>query len=159
VLSDIYGGFGPYQHLITAINISREHMRQLTEQAEDGYPKEVCALLEGNIIGNRIDLSQTANVVGIIPMRNSDESVHTFRIDPSDLIRAYEVISARNLEVIGIFHSHSSEAFPSSTDMKYMEINPVVWLIYSTQSHSSAAFIHSDKVKKVVLNSPLQSGS
>jgi [CysO sulfur-carrier protein]-S-L-cysteine hydrolase len=134
-------------------------MRKLVKLAEFGYPKEVCALLEGSIIGNRADLSQTANVVGIIPMQNSDDSVYTFRIDPSDLIKAYEVISSRNLEVVGIFHSHSSEALPSSTDMKYMEINPVVWLIYSTKSHSSAAYIHSDKVKKVVLSSPIELGS
>lgn len=129
------------------------------ELAEVGFPKEVCALLEGSIIGNKSGLDHMANVGGIIPMQNSDDSVYTFKIDPSDLIKAYEVINSRHLEVVGIFHSHSSAALPSSTDVKYMEINPVVWLIYSTTSHSSAAYIHSDKIRKVVISSPVQLGS
>ena len=36
------------------------------------------------------------------------------------------------IEVIGIFHSHpNSDAFPSKTDKKFMQSNPVVWIIYS----------------------------
>ena len=36
------------------------------------------------------------------------------------------------MEVIAIFHSHpNSDAYPSSTDKKFMKCNPVVWIIYS----------------------------
>jgi proteasome lid subunit RPN8/RPN11 len=134
-------------------------MLQLEELAEAGYPNEVCALLEGTIVGSNSELYETANVVGIIPMHNSDESIYAFRIDSSDLIKAYQDINSRNLEVVGIFHSHSSVAFPSVTDMKYMELNPVVWLIYSMWSHSCAAYIHNGKITQVTLSSSVQQAS
>jgi Predicted metal-dependent protease of the PAD1/JAB1 superfamily len=36
------------------------------------------------------------------------------------------------MDVIGIFHSHpNSDAYPSNTDKKFMQSNPVVWIIYS----------------------------
>jgi [CysO sulfur-carrier protein]-S-L-cysteine hydrolase len=97
--------------------------------------------------------NEVASVHGIVPMRNADESSYTFRIDPNDLISAYKEISSRKLEVVGIFHSHSTEAFPSLTDRKYMELNPVVWLIYSTLSHRFAAYILDKMMIKVNLES------
>jgi proteasome lid subunit RPN8/RPN11 len=139
--------------LIITIIISQEHLRRLETTAKERYPAEACALLEGNTRFVDSESNEVANVRGIVPMRNADESAYTFRIDPNDLISAYKEISSRKLEVVGIFHSHSSEAFPSLTDRKYMELNPVVWLIYSTLSHSFAAYILDNMLIKVNLES------
>jgi proteasome lid subunit RPN8/RPN11 len=128
--------------LIITITVSQEHLRRLEIIAKERYPAEACALLEGS-----------TRFVDSVPMRNADESVYTFRIDPNELINAYKEISSRKLEVVGIFHSHSSEAFPSLTDRKYMELNPVVWLIYSTLSNSFAAYILDNMIIKVNLKS------
>lgn len=139
--------------MIITIIISQEHLRRLETTAKERYPAEACALLEGNTRFVDSESNEVANVRGIVPMRNADESAYTFRIDPNDLISAYKEISSRKLEVVGIFHSHSSEAFPSLTDRKYMELNPVVWLIYSTLSHSFAAYILDNMLIKVNLES------
>jgi proteasome lid subunit RPN8/RPN11 len=139
--------------LIITITISQEHLHRLETIAKERYPAEACALLEGNIRFVDSESNEVASVSGIVPMRNADESVYTFRIDPNDLISAYKEISSRKLEVVGIFHSHSSEAFPSVTDRKYMELNPVVWLIYSTLSHRFAAYILDKMMIKVNLES------
>jgi proteasome lid subunit RPN8/RPN11 len=139
--------------LIITITISQEHLRRLETIAKERYPAEACALLEGNTRFVDSESNEVASVRDIVPMRNADESVYTFRIDPNELLSAYKEISSRKLEVVGIFHSHSSEAFPSLTDRKYMELNPVVWLIYSTLSNSFAAYILDNMIIKVNLKS------
>jgi [CysO sulfur-carrier protein]-S-L-cysteine hydrolase len=140
--------------LIVTISISQQLLVELERIAEDCYPVEACALLEGTvrIFNGKLDYEQ-ANVHAIISMHNAEESIHSFRIDSNDLINAYQEISSRNMEVVGIFHSHSSKAYPSLTDRKYMELNPVVWLIYSTLSHSFAAYILNDTVVQIKLES------
>lgn len=139
--------------MITNISISQPHAHQLEDLAKKHYPMEACALLEGKIVaGPGADVAtNTAMVLGIIPIRNSDESPNTFSMDPIDLINAYQDIGLRSLEVVGIFHSHNSLPLPSSTDIKYMELNPVVWLIYSTSSNSYSAYILDTEIMQVAL--------
>lgn len=138
--------------MMVAISISPQYLQELENIAKECYPAEACALLEGKIItiSDKSD-DEKANVLGIFRMQNADESIYSFRIETSDLIRAYQEISSRNREVVGIFHSHSSMAYPSLTDRKYMELNPVVWLIYSTLSHSFAAYMLDDIVIRIKL--------
>lgn len=140
--------------MMVTLSISQRHLHELKRIAKECYPKEACALLEGTMrtINDKSDHKQ-ANVLAILCMRNADESIHSFRIDSNDLIRAYLDIGSRNREVVGIFHSHASEAYPSLTDRKYMAINPVVWLIYSTMSNQFAAFTIDDVVVQVELES------
>ena len=48
----------------------------------------------------------------------------------------------QKMEVIGIFHSHpNSDAFPSNTDKKFMQSNPIAWIIYSGINKNFRAFI------------------
>lgn len=77
-------------------------------------------------------------------MRNIDESPVTFGIEPTELLHAYNFAEKEGMEVIGIFHSHPARPWPSSTDIKFMEINPVIWLIYSTTQSQLKAFVYDD---------------
>lgn len=135
--------------MISIISISQQHLLDLERIAKESYPVEACAVLEGTLTLIDDESSERANVLGIVPMRNADESIYTFRIDTNDLINTYKEISSRNMEVVGIFHSHSSNAYPSLTDRKYMELNPVVWLIYSTLSQNFSAYILDDMVIQI----------
>src|SRR5919106_6661925 len=116
------------------ISLTAAQIRQLTEIAKDALPNESCAFLLGH----------NDKVVKILPMRNSDESPVTFSIEPAELIRAYNLAESKGMEVIAIFHSHPAKAWPSSTDIKFMEINPVVWVIYSTTKSQLKGFIYDD---------------
>jgi proteasome lid subunit RPN8/RPN11 len=140
--------------MITTILISRQHLLELERFSRECYPTEACALLEGTfkIISGTVEDEQ-ANVAALIYVRNADDSIYSFRIESSELISKYKEISSRNREVVGIFHSHSSKAYPSLTDRKYMELNPVVWLIYSTLSHSFAAYILDNRVIEIRMES------
>src|SRR5918992_380281 len=57
---------------------------------------------------------------------------------------AYNLAESKGMQVIAIFHSHPAKPWPSSTDIKFMEINPVVWVIYSTTESRLKAFVYDD---------------
>ena len=134
--------------MVSSIRLNGDKVESLTSLAKDSLPWESCALLLGE---TSTENSDEIIVSDVITVKNSDSSPVTFSIDPDDLINAYQVSEARNLQVVGIFHSHPAEPFPSSTDKKYMKINPVVWLIYSTVTNESRAYIFEDKLKEVEL--------
>jgi proteasome lid subunit RPN8/RPN11 len=84
-------------------------------------------------------------------MKNSDYSEISFSIEPQQILNAYHLAEMKKLEVVGIFHSHPSKPAPSVTDERYMEINPVVWLIYSTTTNQFKAYRFEEEVVDVTL--------
>lgn len=117
-----------------AIFLTAAQLTKLVEVAKDALPNESCAFLLGH----------NDRVAKILPMRNIDESPVTFSIEPTELIYAYNLAESKGMDVIAIFHSHPAKAWPSSTDMKFMEINPVIWVIYSTTENQLKAFVYGD---------------
>ena len=117
-----------------AIFLTAAQLTKLVEVAKDALPNESCAFLLGH----------NDRVAKILPMRNIDESPVTFSIEPTELIYAYNLAESKGMDVIAIFHSHPAKAWPSSTDMKFMEINPVIWVIYSTTENQLKAFVYND---------------
>jgi [CysO sulfur-carrier protein]-S-L-cysteine hydrolase len=119
---------------MNTISLTVVQITQLTRHAKDALPNESCAILLGD----------DDKVVKILPMRNVDESPVTFSIDPTELIHAYDLAERKGMQVIAIFHSHPAKPSPSSTDIKFMQINPVVWVIYSTTESQLKAFVYDD---------------
>ncbi len=73
-----------------------------------------------------------------------------FTISNEELIKAYTEAERGKLDVSGIFHSHpSSVAYPSFTDKRYMEINPVPWIIFSNLSNEFKAYIYNSDIVPV----------
>ena len=123
------------------ISLTAGQIERLASLAKDVLPNESCAFL----------LGRNDRVVEILPMRNADESAVTFSIEPQELLRAYDLAEGKKLQVIGIFHSHPARPAPSSTDRKFMEINPVVWLIYSTTEQKFKAYVYDSDVSEVAV--------
>jgi [CysO sulfur-carrier protein]-S-L-cysteine hydrolase len=122
-----------------SILLTSGQIDELTRIAKDMLPDESCALL----------LGENNEVVKILPMRNADESPVTFSIEPTELLHAYDLAQSGGLDIIAIFHSHPGKPSPSGTDRKFMEINPVTWLIFSTTEWQLKAYIYDDDVKQV----------
>ena len=80
---------------------------------------------------------------------NIEESPVNFTISNEQLIEAYKIAEDQNVEIVGIFHSHpNSDAFPSNTDKKFMQSNPVAWIIYSGINKNFKAYIlESDSIE------------
>lgn len=123
------------------ISLTERQVGQLTSIAKSALPNESCAFL----------LGKNDKVTEILPMRNSDESQISFSIEPQEVLRAYDLAESKELQVVGIFHSHPARPAPSSTDRKFMEINPVVWLIYSTTEQKFKAYIYDIDVSEVAV--------
>ena len=84
--------------------------------AQAGYPDEVCGLLLGR---------QDAGVVTVCalhPTRNihPERTIDRFLIEPQDYLAAEAVAAARQLQVVGIWHSHPDHPpKPSATDREF----------------------------------------
>ena len=122
-----------------SISLTAGQIEELVSIAKDVLPNESCGLL----------LGENDAVAEILPMRNVDESPLTFSIESTELVDAYNLAESKGLQVIAIFHSHPAQPSPSSSDIKFMEINPVVWLMYSTTEWRLKAYVYEDSVKEV----------
>jgi proteasome lid subunit RPN8/RPN11 len=131
---------------IQSFILTQLQLEGLASLARNSLPNESCALLLGNNTNEN-----EIKVIDTLSMKNSDASPTTFRIDSQELINGYLTAENRNLNVVGIFHSHPAPPIPSSTDKIFMEINPVVWLIYSTLTNESRAYIFEQKVREIRL--------
>ena len=122
------------------ITLTESDKKILSEHSENQKPNEACAILfgKGNLVS---ELFLTENI-GASPVN--------FTISNDQLIEAYKTAEEKHLEVIGIFHSHpNSDAFPSNTDIEFMQSNPVVWIIYSGVNKNFRAFILESKIIEI----------
>ena len=82
------------------------------------------------------------NVKEVFLTQNIDDSQTNFTISPEELLKGYQIAEKNQLEVVGIFHSHpNSDAIPSNTDKKFMQNNPVPWIIFSGVSNDLKAYL------------------
>ena len=118
------------------IILSESDKKILTNHAENKKPNETFAILFG----------KDSQVSEVFLTKNIDESSVNFTISNEQLIEGYKIAEEKKVEVIGIFHSHpNSEAYPSNTDKKFMQSNPVAWIIYSgINKNFKAYFLESD---------------
>ncbi|MFB5611559.1 MAG: Mov34/MPN/PAD-1 family protein [Nitrosopumilaceae archaeon] len=118
-----------------SIVISKDQKDLLLNHASKWKPNESCAILYGNIENEKSIVKE------VFLAKNIDESPVNFTISNEELLKAYKIAEEKNLDIVGIFHSHpGSDAFPSSTDKKFMYTNPVVWVISSGESNDLKAF-------------------
>ena len=124
----------------------QDHIEILTNHAKKNIPNESCAILFGKIENEIFDVKD------VFLTKNTEESPINFTISNDELLAAYSEAEKRKLEIIGIFHSHpDSIAYPSSTDKKYMEINPVPWVIFSNKNKEFRAYIFESEIMPVSL--------
>ena len=121
------------------IILKQSDKKLLSQYSENQKPNEACAILFG----------KNNEVLDIFLTENIQESPVNFTISNEQLIEGYKIAEDKKMDIIGIFHSHpNSDAFPSNTDKKFMQSNPVTWVIYSGINKNFRAFIlESDSVE------------
>ena len=126
-----------------SIVLTQKEKDKLVTHAIDEQPSESCAMLFGKKVGDNW------NVKEVFLTQNIDDSQTNFTISPEELLKGYQIAEKNQLEVVGIFHSHpNSDAIPSNTDKKFMQSNPVVWIIYSgINKNFKAYFLESDIIE------------
>jgi proteasome lid subunit RPN8/RPN11 len=124
------------------IILSKHQLAELEKHAKESLPNESCAFLLGRGL-------EEITVSELMLVKNAQSDRVSFTIPPDEILKAYRNAEEKKMQVTGIFHSHPARPEPSSTDARFMEINPVVWVIYSTTENRFAAWILADKIRPV----------
>ena len=118
------------------IVLTQKEKNKLVTHAIDLRPNESCAIL----LGEKID--DAWNVKEVFLTENMDKSQTNFTISPEELLKGYQLAEKMHLELVGVFHSHpNSDTTPSDTDKKFMQNNPVPWIIFSCVTNDLTAYL------------------
>ncbi len=119
--------------------ITKRDLTLLNNFAQKHKPLESCAILVGKRKHNQF------SVLEVVPMENDYKSEIKFTINEEKLFAVYKKAESTNLSVVGIYHTHpSNPTTPSKTDIKYMEINPVPWIINSTLTNETKCYLYNE---------------
>ena len=127
--------------------LTQKEKDKLVAHAIEQQPSESCAMLFGtkdddNWIAKEVFLTQ-----------NIDNSQTNFTISPEELLQGYQLAEKMQLELVGVFHSHpNSDAIPSSTDKKFMQNNPVPWIIFSGVNNNLKAYLLDSNIIEIQIN-------
>jgi len=119
------------------IRIESEPWAAMISHARRTYPNECCGAMLGAIDGD----SKAVRVA--IPLENAYEGAQAARYElrPEDLLAADKAARERQMDLIGIYHSHPDcDAYFSTTDLK----NSCPWYSFVVLSVKSGEFDHAN---------------
>ena len=124
--------------------LAQKEKDQLITHAIEQQPHESCAML----LGKKVD--DAWNIKEVFLTQNIDNSQINFTISPEELLKGYQLAEKMHLELVGIFHSHpNSDTIPSDTDKKFMQNNPVPWIIFSGVTNDLTAYLLNSDVIEI----------
>ncbi len=92
------------------LRVARHVYLEMLGHCLDGLPEEACGLLGGR--------GETELASVCYPTRNVAASARVYTVDPLQHLKADRDAESRELEIMGVFHSHThTEAYPSPTDV------------------------------------------
>jgi proteasome lid subunit RPN8/RPN11 len=95
---------------------------EIVAHARAGLPNEACGILAG--LDDRVER--------FFPAEPDEPSPYYYRIESGDQIRIMNAIDDAGLDLVGIYHSHtSSPAYPSRTDAEQAFWPDAVYVIVS----------------------------
>jgi [CysO sulfur-carrier protein]-S-L-cysteine hydrolase len=101
---------------------------EIIAHAREGLPNEACGILAG----------RDGRVEQFIPAESDEPSPYYYRIEARDQIRIMNAIDDAGLDLVGIYHSHtSSPAYPSRTDAEQAFWPDAVYVIVSLAGASA----------------------
>ncbi len=119
------------------IRIEPEPWRQMVEHARATYPNECCGAMIGSVDGD-------GKVVQVaLPLENAFTGAQAARYElrPVDLLKADREARSRNMDLVGIYHSHPDcGAYFSETDLK----NSCPWYSFVVLSIQKGEFDHAN---------------
>ena len=109
------------------VEISKILNDKIVNIRENAFPNEVCGVLIGKVNNEDfkiLDFKVCKNL-------NEQRSIDRYNLDPRDYMKAQEYAEKKNLDIIGIYHSHPNHpAIASKTD-NFRAWPSYVYLIYS----------------------------
>ena len=123
--------------------IKRAHLKEILTKVR-GSKVEICGFLVGTIKGKDVFVEK------VVFASNRLNSPVGFEIDPLETLKVLEAAEREGKEIVGIFHSHvKCPPYPSSRDLKGMDLWRNVWLIVNNLGEYRAFILEEDKIKEV----------
>jgi len=102
------------------LKIKKEILKKIKEEAKKGYPFEICGFLIGNI-----DYQNNLREVILsyqVENQNKERANDRFEISPKDYLKVENFAEEKNLQIVGIYHSHPDHpSRPSQTDLMFAQ--------------------------------------
>jgi proteasome lid subunit RPN8/RPN11 len=119
------------------IRIETEPWAAMVAHARETYPKECCGAMIGTISGE----SKLVQVSLRLQNAFEGEQAARYELRPEDLLAADKAARERNMDLIGIYHSHPDcDAYFSKTDLQ----NSCPWYSFVVLSIQKGEFHHAN---------------
>lgn len=97
------------------LSIAPSALQQMHDEAEAGYPLEVCGLLIGKLNSTGWQINSVRPVANL----NEERAADRFQLDPLAYQRIDRELRGSGEEIVGVYHSHPDcPAKPSPTDLQ-----------------------------------------
>jgi proteasome lid subunit RPN8/RPN11 len=123
------------------IRIQPEAWAKMVEHAREAYPNECCGAMLGVVTGETEGDGKAVSVS--MRLENAFEGAQAARYElrPEDLLAADKAARERNMDLIGIYHSHPDcDAYFSKTDLQ----NSCPWYSFVVLSIQKGEFHHAN---------------
>ena len=119
------------------IRIESEAWAAMVAHARETYPNECC----GAMLGSQDKGSKTVTAAMRLENAHAGVQRERYELRPQDLLAADREAHSRNLDLVGIYHSHSDcGAYFSETDLK----NSCPWYSFVVLSIRGGEFDHAN---------------
>jgi proteasome lid subunit RPN8/RPN11 len=100
------------------MKLSQELLHRIHRHLETGYPNEACGVMLGKA-GVITEIASVDNQRTEVPATGGESARNRYLIDPLAYMKIEKDADRRNIQVLGIYHSHPDVAArPSETDRK-----------------------------------------
>ena len=122
------------------IRIEPEAWHEMVAHAQATYPNECCGAMLGATNANG-GAGKTVSIALRLENAYTGERGSRYELRPEDLLRADREARSRNLDLVGIYHSHPDcDAYFSQTDLQ----NSCPWYSFVVLSIRNGAFDHAN---------------
>lgn len=106
--------------------LTKEELQEIIKHCQKEYPKEACGILAGN----------NGKASKVYKMANTSDNPQTcYFMEPGEQLKIFKEMRRLNLEMLGIYHSHSeTEAYPSQRDCEMAFYPEASYIIISLQN-------------------------
>jgi proteasome lid subunit RPN8/RPN11 len=119
------------------IRIESEPWAAMVAHARRTYPNECCGAMLGTIDGDR----KTVRVAMVLANAFEGAQAARYELRPEDLLAADKAARERQMDLIGIYHSHPDcDAYFSKTDLQ----NSCPWYSFVVLSVQKGEFHHAN---------------
>jgi proteasome lid subunit RPN8/RPN11 len=113
------------------LRLDRTLYDAIVAHAKRDHPDEACGVVAGPEGSDRPER--------FVPMVNAASSPTFYEFDPTDLLKLYREMDARDEEPVVVYHSHTAtEAYPSRTDIGLAMEPNAHYVLVSTREHGNS---------------------